>query len=112
MAVLKQRLTWAGFKGSHTVSDALFVARAEADSVAEGSRDVGVAKRHHLQHLLDPRLQVSQQLLQCPAHSHLGANTQQGCPSLTDIHVHVLRGMKVQVGIECYLLIRSDTNDS
>lgn len=63
MAVLKQRPTWAGFKGSHTVSDALFVARAETNSVTEGGGDVGVAKRHHLQHLLDPRLQMSQQLL-------------------------------------------------
>lgn len=61
MAVLKQEPTWAGFKGSHTVSYALFVARAETDSVAEGSGDVIVAKGHHLQHLLDPRLQVSQQ---------------------------------------------------
>lgn len=59
----EQIRTWAGFKGSHTVSDALFVAGAETDSVAEGSRNVGVAERHHLQHLLDPRLQVSQQLL-------------------------------------------------
>lgn len=100
MAALKQRPTWAGFKGSHAVSDALFAARAEADSVAERCSDVGVAKRHHLQHLLDPRLQVSQQLLQCPAYSHLGTNTQQGCASLTDVHVHILRGMKVQVGIE------------
>lgn len=60
MSVLRQRLTWAGFKGSHTVSDALFVARAETDSVAEGGGDVIMAKRHHLQYLLDPRLQVRQ----------------------------------------------------
>ena len=63
MSVLKQEPTWAGFKSSHTVGYALFVARAKTDSVAEGSCDVCVAKRHHLQHLLDPRLQVSQQLL-------------------------------------------------
>lgn len=64
-AVLKRtkRPTRAGFKGSHTVSDALFVAGAETDSVTEGSGDVGVAERHDLQHLLDPRLQVCQQLL-------------------------------------------------
>ena len=97
MSVLKQ--TWAGFKGSHTVSDALLVARAETDSVAERRRDVRVAERHHLQHLLDPRLQVSQQLVQGPAHSHLGTDTQQGCPSLTDIHVHILTGMRVQVSV-------------
>lgn len=90
MTALKQRRTWAGLKGSHTVSDALFVARAETDSVAEGSRDVSVAERHHLQHLLDPRLQVRQQLLQCPAHSRLGANAQQCCASLANIHVYIL----------------------
>lgn len=63
MAILKQIPTWAGFKGSHTVSLALLVVRAKTDSVAEGSSDVGVAKRHHLQHLLEPWLQMSQQLV-------------------------------------------------
>lgn len=55
--------TWARFEGSHAVSNALFVARAKTDSVTKGGGDVSVAKRHHLQHLLDPRFQVSQQLL-------------------------------------------------
>lgn len=55
-----KRPTWAGLKGSHAVSDVLLVSGAETDSVAEGGADVGVAERHHLQHLLDPRLQVSQ----------------------------------------------------
>lgn len=55
--------TWAGFEGSHTVSDALFVTGAEADPVTEGGDDVAVAERHHLQHPLDLGLQVSQQLL-------------------------------------------------
>lgn len=73
--VYVQKLTWTGFEGSHAVNDAFFVARAGTDSVTEGSSDVCVAKRHDLQHLLDPWLQVSEQLLQCPTYSHLGTYT-------------------------------------
>lgn len=105
MSVLKQELTWAGFKGSHTISYALFVARAETDSVAKGSCDVRVAKRHHLEHLLDLRLQVSQHLLQRSAAFHLGINTQQSCPALTNIHVDILRVMKILFSIGCIFIL-------
>lgn len=91
--MMGQQPTWAGFKGPHAVSKALFVAGAETDSVTERSSDVSMTKRHNLQHLFDPRLQVSQQLLQCPANIHLGANAQQSCTSLSNIHIHILRGM-------------------
>lgn len=97
LAELKQRPTWAGFEGPHAVSNALFVAGAEPHSVTQSSSDVSAAKRHHLQHLLEPRLQVGQQLLQCPAHFHLGANAQQSRAPLSNIHIHILskNGVKV-----------------
>lgn len=100
LAGLKWWPTWAGFKGSHAVSDALFVAGAETHSVTQSSGDVSAAKRHHLQHLLEPRLQLGQQLLQCPACFHLGANTHQSRAPLSNIHIHILSksGVKVNNG--------------
>lgn len=95
----------AGLEGSHAVSNTPFAVRAETDPVAQGSGDVGVAERHHLQHLLDARLQVSQQLLHCLAHSHLGAHTQQSRASLPDINVYILRGAKSALGITGALLL-------
>lgn len=86
----EQNPTWAGFEGSHAVSDALFAAGVEADSVAEGSSDVRVAERHDPQHLLDARLQVSQQLLQCLNHCRLGTDTKQGSSTLANVYVYIL----------------------
>lgn len=95
----EQNPTWTGFEGPHAVSDALLAAGFEADSVTEGSRDVGVAERHHLQHPSDARLQVSQQLLQRLAHSRQGTDTKQGGSTLADVHVHILKGTREQVWI-------------
>lgn len=72
----ERTLTWAGFEGSHTVGDALSAARVETDPVAEGSSDVCVVKRHHLQHLLDLRLDVRQQLFQSLSRSRLSVDAQ------------------------------------
>lgn len=91
--------TWTGFEGSHAVSDALLAAGLEADSVTEGSLDVGVAERHHLQRLFDARLQVSEQLLQRLTRSCQGAEPKEGGSTLTDVHVHILKRTRGQARI-------------
>lgn len=103
-AGLRRWQTWARFKGPHAVSNALFVAGAETHSVTQSSGDVSATERHHLQHLLEPRLQVGQQLLQRPACFHLGAHTQQRRAPLSNIHIHILSKSKVQVSMPTALL--------
>lgn len=73
------------------MSHAFLVAGVEADPVAEGGGDVGVAKRHHLKHLLDLRLQDSQQLLHRLSCSHLSIHAEHGRPALTNIHFYILK---------------------
>lgn len=103
--VSKLTLTWTRLEGSHAVSNALFAVQAESNPVTERSRDVGVAKRHHLQHLFDPRLQVSQQLLYGLAHLCLGAHAQQRCASLPDINVYILREARSALVMTAALLV-------
>lgn len=95
----EQNPTWTGFEGSHVVSDAHFAAGVEADSVAEGSSDVRVAERHHPQHLLDARLQLSQQLLQCLTHCPLGTDTKQGSSTLANVDIYILQGPREHVTV-------------